>query len=257
VDGVEFWAAVLAVSSFAQAGKMQIRLESTAVPNEARPAAISDNAEEGNRLVGITINKRVFGSETIPLNATNTAIRTEPDPQKTAEAEALTRILYTSGKTVYTEAAFVPPLESDTFRTSKFGDRRVYRYASGGTSAAVHAGIDFRAATGTPVKAAARGRVVMARFRISTGYTVVIEHLPAVYSLYYHLDSVNVDEGGIIDAGDILGFSGSTGLATGPHLHWEMRAAAENADPDAFTRAAILDRDKIRAAFGMWGNREF
>jgi murein DD-endopeptidase MepM/ murein hydrolase activator NlpD len=87
--------------------------------------------------------------------------------------------------------------------------------------------------------------VVLARPRIVTGNSVIIEHFPGVYSLYYHLDTIAVAEGGLVEKGGLLGESGATGLATGPHLHWEIRAAGENADPDAFINRSVLDKTAI------------
>ena len=81
--------------------------------------------------------------------------------------------------------------------------------------------------------------------RIVTGNTVILEHLPGLYSLYYHLDKIAVSEGSIVEAGTILGESGSTGLATGPHLHWEIRVSTENADPDVFLSRPVLDKKDI------------
>jgi murein DD-endopeptidase MepM/ murein hydrolase activator NlpD len=166
------------------------------------------------------------------------------DPQKTREAEQLWSILNRSGADVYSTGPFIPPLNSNR-RTSYFGDRRVFIYTDGGRDRSIHGGVDYGVPTGTPVWACATGKVVLARFRIVTGNSVVIEHLPGVYSLYYHLDSIAVSEGQILKAGETLGQSGSTGLATGPHLHWEIRAAGENTDPDAFTAAPVIDREAI------------
>jgi murein DD-endopeptidase MepM/ murein hydrolase activator NlpD len=89
--------------------------------------------------------------------------------------------------------------------------------------------------------------VVLARYRIVTGNSVILEHLPGVYSIYYHLDSIAVSEGTLAAAGTVLGSSGATGLATGPHLHWEIRVSGENADPDAFTARPLLDKNAILA----------
>ena len=91
------------------------------------------------------------------------------------------------------------------------------------------------------VVAAGAGTVVMARFRIITGLTVVIEHLPAVYSLYYHLSRLNVAVGERVEPGTALGTVGSTGLATGPHLHWEVRAAGVAVDPDVLVTTPLVD----------------
>ena len=83
--------------------------------------------------------------------------------------------------------------------------------------------------------------MVLARERIVTGLSVAIEHLPGVYSLYYHLARIVVREGQRVSAGAAVGTVGSTGLATGPHLHWEVRAAGVAIDPDAVAGAALVD----------------
>ena len=74
----------------------------------------------------------------------------------------------------------------------------------------------------------------MAENRISTGWSVVIEHLPGVYSLYYHMDSLTVEKGDMVKRGTLIGYSGATGLATGPHLHWEVRVNGNAVNPDFF-----------------------
>jgi murein DD-endopeptidase MepM/ murein hydrolase activator NlpD len=199
----------------------------------------------------ITVAERRFNAEEIPLNQSNTDIRTKPDPVKTAETDELWAILSRTGNTVYSEGPFVPPVQANTRRTSHFGDRRIYVYTTGGREASIHAGVDYGVPTGTPVRACARGKVVLAKFRISTGYSVVMEHLPGLYSLYYHLSALNVMEGSVIDAGTKIGESGATGLATGPHLHWEIRAAAENTDPDALVNRAVLDKNLILGKLGL------
>jgi murein DD-endopeptidase MepM/ murein hydrolase activator NlpD len=61
------------------------------------------------------------------------------------------------------------------------------------------------------------------------------------------MDSISVREGDLVVTGTILGESGATGLATGPHLHWEIRVAGENTDPDAFTARPLLDKTEISA----------
>jgi murein DD-endopeptidase MepM/ murein hydrolase activator NlpD len=138
----------------------------------------------------------------------------------------------------------MPPVAS-TRRTSFFGDRRVFKYSNGTSDTSIHAGVDYGVPTGTIINACATGKVILARDRIVTGKSVVIEHAPGIYSLYYHLDSIGVQEGSLVYAGALIGFSGSTGLATGPHLHWELRVNTENTDPDAFVSRPIIDKNLI------------
>jgi murein DD-endopeptidase MepM/ murein hydrolase activator NlpD len=218
-----------------------------AVPSTLSPgdALIYVEGAEGIRGTRrITIEPRDFVAEIIPLNESNTAIRTVPDPQKTREAELLWSIITRTGADIYTEGPFSAPVGS-TRRTSFFGDRRVYSYSNGRSDSSVHAGIDYGVPTGTEVLACAPGKVVLAVSRIVTGNTVIIEHLPGVYSLYYHLDRILVEEGTLAEQGDLLGKSGSTGLATGPHLHWEIRVSGENTDPDLVMLRPLLDKDLI------------
>ena len=222
-------AAVLAVPSTAKTGLGLVRVL---------------DGEKALLEIPLIIDKRDFASEVIDLNQGNTDIRTRPDPRKIRESEELRAILAHTGREIFSSGPFHAPVAS-TRRTSFFGDRRIYRYVNGSRDTAIHAGVDYGVPLGTEVRACARGRVVMARERIVTGNSVILEHLPGVYSLYYHLDSLAVSEGDLVETGAPLGNSGSTGLSTGPHLHWEIRAAGENADPDAFVERAVLDKEAI------------
>jgi murein DD-endopeptidase MepM/ murein hydrolase activator NlpD len=221
-----------------------LTVPATAAPG---PALVRvDGLPESINKIPLTIGERDFASEEIVLNQALTKLRAVPDPQKTAEAERLWAILSKTGTEIYGFGCFSPPVNS-TRRTSFFGDRRVFKYAGGRQDTAIHAGIDYGVPTGTPVTVCGPGRIVLAGYRIVTGNSVVVEHLPGVYSLYYHLDSILVGEGLTVRAGTVLGTSGATGLATGPHLHWEIRVSGENTDPDAFISRPILDKDAILA----------
>ena len=230
-----FFAAVMAIPSTARPGSAVIVLESILQ---------DDGSRETMAEISLNIGMREFASETIDLNPVLTGIRTDPSPQRTAEADHLWSILNRVGRQVYGLDTFIAPVTS-TRRTSNFGSRRVFRYSDGSSDVSIHAGVDYGVPTGTVVRACAPGRVVLARNRIVTGNSVIIEHLPGIYSLYYHLDSIEVAENTVISAGTQLGLSGATGLATGPHLHWEIRVFGENTDPDAFIARPILDKDAL------------
>ena len=221
--------AILAIPSTVLRGNALIRIES----------------EEGViRDFHFTIENRQFHSETIHLNRANTDLRTTPDPRRTQQAQQLWAILSRTGTEIYSAGPFIPPVTS-TRRTSLFASRRVFQYVDGGSDVAIHTGVDYGIPTGTEVLASAAGRVVLARYRIITGYSVVLEHLPGIFSLYYHLSSIAVSENSVVEAGDLLGKSGATGLATGPHLHWEIRVSGVYADPYAFLYRPVLDKNDI------------
>ena len=176
-----------------------------------------------------------FIKETIELNAQNTAIRTDTSPERAAQIAKLNSILETvNHSNVFTLKPFVQPVNS-TRRTSFFGDKRIFKYSNGKSSTSVHYGVDYGVPEGTLVTSCADGKVVMAENRITTGWSVVVEHSPGLYSLYYHLSVLSVKEGQMIKQGEKLGLSGSTGLATGPHLHWEVRLNMCAVSPDFFT----------------------
>jgi len=231
----------------AEGGRQAFMAAVLAVPSTAQPGGaiiVVEGAAGVTVEIALTIAAREFAAEVIELNAALTGIRTDPDPQKTAEAEHLWSILNRTGVDAFHFDKFTPPVAS-TRRTSFFGDRRVYKYSNGNTDTSIHAGIDYGVPTGTAVITCGRGKVVLARNRIVTGNSVIIEHLPGVYSLYYHLDKIEVTENFFVENGVRIGVSGATGLATGPHLHWEIRVSGENTDPDAFIARPLLDKDAI------------
>lgn len=194
----------------------------------------SDEDETKEFLLPVKFQNRTFDEEVIPLNESNTAIKTDTSPERAAQIEKLNNILFTSiPEDVYCLKSFTSPTTSTRY-TAHYGDRRTYKYSNGKSSTDVHNGNDYGIPEGTEVTACADGRVVMAENRISTGWSIVIEHLPGLYSLYYHLSEMNVSEGDIVKQGDLIAKSGSTGLATGPHLHWEMRLNGSAVRPEFF-----------------------
>jgi murein DD-endopeptidase MepM/ murein hydrolase activator NlpD len=218
-----------------------------AVPSTAAPGKASLRLESGGRVLGeipFTIENRKFETETIAITDSMSSILTVPDPQKTLEAQELWAILAHTGSGLYSLGNFILPVNSKV-QTSRYGGRRVYKYPDGRTSTSIHAGIDYRAPTGTPISACAPGKVVLAKFRIVTGNTVILEHMPGVYSLCYHMDKIAVSLGDMVQTGTRLGDAGATGFATGAHLHWELRVATENTDPETFLGRVILDKDAI------------
>jgi hypothetical protein len=187
------------------------------------------------------VTEREFRREEIPLNRDLTSLRDDYDPRKEEERRILTDlILSRDPAAMFHPGTLQWPLPPDTRRTSYYGDRRTYLYANGERAGAIHVGLDLASPVGTPVASSGNGVVRMARSRIVTGLTVVIEHLPGVYSLYYHLDELTVAEGDEVSAGESIGTVGSTGLATGPHLHWEVRVAGVAVSPERATRGPLL-----------------
>lgn len=97
-----------------------------------------------------------------------------------------------------------------------------------------HAGMDFPAPTGTPVYATAPGMIAGAGWCGNYGYCVVIDHGRGYSTLFAHLSAVLVDSGSLIGSGQAVGRVGTTGLSTGPHLHYEVRQNGRPLDPGRY-----------------------
>jgi murein DD-endopeptidase MepM/ murein hydrolase activator NlpD len=167
----------------------------------------------------------------------------EPDPATLARIERERRLLAAlwdkTAAQPYWRGSFLPP--ADGTPGSEFGLRRFFN----GEPRSPHAGVDFRAPEGTPVRASNRGRVVLARALFFTGKTVVIDHGCGLFTLYVHLSELGVERGARVERGQEIGKVGMTGRATGPHLHFAVRLGEARIDP-----AAVLARDPGAASGG-------
>jgi murein DD-endopeptidase MepM/ murein hydrolase activator NlpD len=120
---------------------------------------------------------------------------------------------------------FLPPVED--YRPAGFGARRVINREP----RSPHAGVDVHLPAGTPVRAVAAGNVAFSGERFFGGRSVVLDHGGGLFSVYYHLQETAVAEGQRVERGERIGAVGSSGRATGPHLHFGVRAAGGRVDP--------------------------
>lgn len=104
---------------------------------------------------------------------------------------------------------------------------------------AMHAGIDFRQKTGTEVRSTGAGKVIHAGNAGGYGILVEIDHGNGIITRYAHLSKALVSKGDMVDAGDLVALSGSTGRSTGPHLHYEVRRNGAAVDPMRFLNAGL------------------
>ena len=113
-----------------------------------------------------------------------------------------------------------------------------------------HHGVDLAAPTGTPVYATADGRVSQAEWFSSYGKYVRIEHGGEMHTRFAHLSSYTVAEGDQVKKGDLIGYVGSTGRSTGPHLHYEVRVANESVNPIPYMTPQYASIDEVDGARG-------
>jgi murein DD-endopeptidase MepM/ murein hydrolase activator NlpD len=104
----------------------------------------------------------------------------------------------------------------------------------GGYNGEFHPGIDFKGEWGDPVFATGKGVVERCDWYFGYGNAVVLRHDEGLTVIYGHLSKVNVIQNQQVNAGDLIGYIGSTGRSTGPHLHYEIRRNNEDIDPNSF-----------------------
>ncbi len=131
--------------------------------------------------------------------------------------------------------------------TSSFGWRRDPL----GTARQYHRGLDFAAPLGTPVYAAAAGRVTFSGTRPGYGKLVIIEHPQGFTTYYAHNEENLVRAGETVRQGQLIARTGRSGRATGPHLHFELHRQGQALDPVPFLRrrGSTLGTDKVSAVF--------
>ncbi len=215
------------------------------VPSTLNPGKYFIKSERGN-IRSINVESGDFIHEDIPLTKSMSTLRKSDDTKKFEQWRELLAILKTvNTENIYEKEGLEIPVK-DFIRTSSFyGDRRKFIYNDGTSARSIHNGIDYSAVPGTPVFAGGDGRVVFAGERIISGNTVVIEHLPGVYSMYYHLTDIYVEKEDILSAGEPVGTVGATGLVTGAHLHWEVRVSGVAVNPEPLMAGSIIDKDFI------------
>ena len=130
--------------------------------------------------------------------------------------------------TAETETDFQLPAEGRL--ASRFGLRRIFN----GEARAPHSGLDVAVPRGTPIKAAAQGKILATGDYFFNGKTVFIDHGNGLISMYCHLDRIDVQSGDQVTQGQRVGLAGSTGRSSGPHLHWSVVLNGTMVDPELF-----------------------
>src|SRR5262249_21958663 len=134
------------------------------------------------------------------------------------------------------DGPFRVPVQGEV--TTAFGTHRSYEY---------HPGMDFGAPLGAPVSAPADGEVVLVGPTPARGTIVILDHGAGVYSTYADLQTIEVEVGASVKAGQLIARVGTTGFSTGPHLHWEVRVDGANVDPQEWTRRAFPGPGSLRS----------
>lgn len=183
-----------------------------------------DNIE--NRITGINkfLKERGIGKDSSGIGGESDSIR-NPDISVYDFYETETNKLFIDMSNIPIGYPIYGEVKSDYgYRANPFSGR----------SSEFHKGIDFKSNTGDTVKCTADGFVVSADWDKGYGKCVTIKHNFGYECKYGHLSEFNVEPGQIVKAGDVIGFVGSTGRSTGPHLHYEIRRFGTDVNPHNF-----------------------
>ena len=167
----------------------------------------------------------------------------DPKAEKRVEEESrkLKAIWQTFTPQKLWQGRFLSPVASQL--TSGFGRRRIVN----NQPRSPHSGVDLKATTGTPIRAANAGKVVLAEDLYFSGNTVVLDHGLGLYTFYAHCSSMAVNPGDTVTRGHVIGEVGATGRVTGPHLHWACRLNEARVNP--------LELTKVWMAEGLPANK--
>jgi len=176
--------------------------------------------------IRLEVKARDFPTTELTVEPRYVELDADDQARAARESREIGAIYATLTPEPYWTEAFGTPLQGATGGRN-FGHRRVFN----GQARAPHSGADLRAATGTPILASNRGRVVLAKELFFSGNAVFLDHGLGVYSAYLHLSEIGVELGSMVEKGQTVGLAGATGRVTGPHLHWGARILDARVDP--------------------------
>jgi len=191
--------------------------------------ATDSNGKQATMTASVQVMAGKFGYETIKVSADKQ--RLLAPNLVNAEREKLYKVLNVVTPTRYWNGLFKLP--GVGIFSSVFGSRRTY---VGGVFTNYHEGADINASGGSAVYAPADGVVALAEPLTVRGNAVLIDHGWGIYSGLYHMSKIEVKVGQFVRQGQVIGRVGTTGLSTGPHLHWDVRVRGLNVDPLQWTR---------------------
>lgn len=195
-------------------GSVPLGSETSTLPLEITVTDEFERITELSRSVAVSADPR--GTEL--LNLSPEVLSSSTPENRALEEATLTAAYAKSAPYPNWRQPFMLPV--DGVSTSSFGASRQYG-PSGNIS--YHQGADLAAPEGTPVHATNAGTVRVAGFYPIKGGLVVVDHGGGIFSLYFHQSKLLVKAGETVRRGQVIGLVGTTGLSTGPHLHWEMR----------------------------------
>lgn len=189
------------------------------------PGSFSLNLSRGERAeteaLQVVVRKTIFPSQNVTLSPEVEGLRSTPEEMA---------VLNNFKESISDTRSWADPLEPPVggCMTSPFGVKRLH---NGKPTGEYHGGVDQRTPEGEPIRAVAAGTVTFAKPFNVLGNAVGIDHGQGLESMYLHMSRLVATSGATVQRGDILGYAGSTGRSTGPHLHWVLYVNGINVNP--------------------------
>lgn len=201
---------------------------------ETRPGIYRIKLHIGKKMLNLKLAVRRISFPTLFLTLPEDKVSLSPEDMKRVEREAerLNTIWKTASERFW-EGSFMLPLENDI--STLFGTKRIINRKK----ISIHKGTDMRGKEGEEVKASNRGRVVLAEELFFGGNTIILDHGQGIFTIYMHLSAFNVKPEDIVSRGEIVGFVGSTGRSSGPHLHFGVKVMEASADPVSLVKLKL------------------
>ena len=202
-----------------------------AIPMQQTPgsATLTYKVQKETKSHPFTVRSHAYTEQHITLE--NEAMVTPPDDvrERIQEESRRQRRLYIQHRPEQSvDDGFMKPLQGIT--TSLFGHKRFFN----GKPRSPHSGLDIAADTGTPIAAAGGGTITLSDALYFNGNTIFIDHGRGLVTMYCHMSKLDVREGASVNKGQTIGRVGSTGRATGPHLHWSVSLNGVRVNPTLF-----------------------
>ncbi|MEJ2482687.1 MAG: M23 family metallopeptidase [Gemmatimonadota bacterium] len=192
-----------------------------------------DDGSTYEQAVPISVGSRIFETAQLRVAPKYSSPSAEAMERIESERKLIRSVLDTASAEWLIDTPFRAPRPLTV--TSPYGVERVFN----GELRSRHTGLDLKGATGAPVRAAARGRVMIARDLYFSGNGVFLDHGRGVYTGYFHLSRILVEEGELVEAGQQLGEVGATGRVTGPHLHWSLWVGGISLDAGSLLEMSV------------------
>jgi len=187
---------------------------------------VSRNDGAPSQQLSVIIRKTIFPSQNVKLSTEIEALHSTPE-----EIALLTAFKEKISEARFWQDPLAPPVSGCV--TSPFGVRRLH---NGKPTGEYHGGVDQRTPAGEPIRAVAAGTITFAQQFNVLGNAVGIDHGQGLESMYLHMSKLVTIPGAQVQRGDILGYAGSTGRSTGPHLHWVLYVNGVNVNPEQWMK---------------------